>query len=97
MGGKANLVERIRERSAELGEAPVLTSILDAETTERVLSFAELDRRARAVAASLEATCAVGERGGLRPISSKQASSRNGSHRSFSAIRWRRRDAPGLR
>lgn len=40
----------------------MLTSILDAESTQRVLSFAELDRVARAVAASLQATCAVGDR-----------------------------------
>ncbi|MEO6419798.1 MAG: fatty acyl-AMP ligase [Polyangiaceae bacterium] len=62
MGADANLVERIQARSVDLGSAPVLTSIVDAESEARVMSFAELDRRARAVAAMLQTTCSVGDR-----------------------------------
>ncbi len=62
MPAASNLVDQIRARSAEQGAATVLTSVQDAGSEGRVMSFAELDRRARAVAATLQTQCSVGDR-----------------------------------
>jgi acyl-CoA synthetase (AMP-forming)/AMP-acid ligase II len=62
MAEETNIVERIRARSAELGSARVLTSVLDPAAEPRVMTFAELDRRARAVAGLLQTTCRAGDR-----------------------------------
>jgi len=56
------LVELLGHRAASQGEERVFTFLVDGEREEVHLSFAELDRQARAIAARLQARNLTGER-----------------------------------
>lgn len=56
------LVELLRQRAQFLGDERAFTFLVDGEDDEQHLSYAELDRRARAIAASLQERQLVGER-----------------------------------
>lgn len=58
----SNLVEMLRDRARERGDATAFTFLVDGEGLTRDLTFGELDRRARAVAATLQERCAPGDR-----------------------------------
>jgi len=60
--GPSNLVELLSHRAACQGEERVFTFLADGERDEAQLSFAELDRQARAIAARLQARDPAGER-----------------------------------
>ena len=60
--GPANLVELLRHRAECQPEATAFCMLLDGETEETRLSYGELDRRARAIAAWLESLDLVGQR-----------------------------------
>lgn len=56
------LVEMLRERARERGDARAFTFLVDGEGLTQDLTFGELDRQARAVAATLQECCAPGDR-----------------------------------
>ena len=58
----STLVDLLRFRSRRQPERRAYTYLVDGETEETVLTYAELDRKARAIAASLQSLCAPGER-----------------------------------
>ncbi|HLM58539.1 MAG TPA: amino acid adenylation domain-containing protein [Pyrinomonadaceae bacterium] len=57
-----SLVELLRERARHQPEFPAYTFLPDGETEEAALSYRELDRRARVIAARLQRSCPAGER-----------------------------------
>ncbi len=58
----ATLVDLLRSQSARLSEKPIYRFLLDGETEEAVMSYADLDLRARAVGALLQQQGATGQR-----------------------------------
>jgi amino acid adenylation domain-containing protein len=58
----ATLVDLLRHRSEDQSESRGYRFVVEAEAEGLVLSYAELDRRARAIAAQLQRTVAPGER-----------------------------------
>lgn len=60
--GPSNLVDLLRHRSAHLGHDRAFVYLADGENDEIHLSYRELDRQARAIAARLQAMGLVGER-----------------------------------
>src|SRR5262249_5101466 len=58
----ATLVEMLRFRARVDGERRACTLLVDGETREEHLTYAELDRRARAIAALLQASSKPGQR-----------------------------------
>jgi acyl-CoA synthetase (AMP-forming)/AMP-acid ligase II len=58
----ATLVELVRLRAAEQPLRRAFTFLVDGEAEESTLTYGELDRRARAIAAALQARGAAGER-----------------------------------
>ena len=58
----ATLVDLLRRRAAEQGDRRAYTFLVDGESEEVHVSYAELDARARAVAAHLQALRLAGER-----------------------------------
>ena len=58
----ATLVDLLRARAAEKGEDTLYTFLADGEAEEASLSYAGLDRRARAIGARLQEAGAAGER-----------------------------------
>jgi len=58
----ATLPELLRRRAAEAGDDPAYTFLGDGEEVAAELTFAELDRRSRAVASALRDAGAAGER-----------------------------------
>jgi amino acid adenylation domain-containing protein len=61
-GEPTNLVELLRRRALSQPNRVAYTFLLDGETSEVCLTFAELDLRAQAIGAWLQATGAAGER-----------------------------------
>lgn len=57
-----SLMTALQDQAQLLGDAPAITFLIDGETHEQNLSFADLDRRARAVAVHLLETCRPGDR-----------------------------------
>src|SRR5262249_37730462 len=62
MFGPPTLVELLRQRSACQGVDPAFHCLVDGESEEITLSYGELDRRARAIAAWLQSHNLQGER-----------------------------------
>jgi acyl-CoA synthetase (AMP-forming)/AMP-acid ligase II/acyl carrier protein len=60
--GFGNLVELLRTRADELAERPAYTFLIEGETEGETLSYAELERRARAIGAQLQSFLDPGER-----------------------------------
>ncbi len=60
--GVTTLVELLRKRADDLAEQPAFIFLTDGETEAGVLTYGELDHRARAIAARLQSLCAQGER-----------------------------------
>jgi len=58
----STLLHTLRERAAERGDALAFTFLVDGERREQQLTYAELDRRARAIAVQLSQTCQPGAR-----------------------------------
>src|SRR5262245_48187817 len=58
----STLVELLQRRSAEQPDRVGYTFLIDGEAREQSLTYGELDRRARAIGASLQAMRARGER-----------------------------------
>lgn len=58
----ATFVELLRDRAIRLGKSCAFTFLLDGETEGEILTYGELDRRARAIAATLQSFDARGER-----------------------------------
>src|ERR1051325_11628371 len=58
----STLVELLRWRAARQPEQIALTFLHEGETEETNLTYADLDRRARSIAARLQATGVAGER-----------------------------------
>ncbi|MBA3240912.1 MAG: AMP-binding protein, partial [Acidobacteria bacterium] len=57
-----SLVELLRLRASSHGARTAYTYLLDGEVEESSLTYGELDRKARAIAAALQSSCAPGER-----------------------------------
>lgn len=60
--GVATLVDLLRRRAGDLADQPAFTFLLDGETEVCELTYGELDRSARAIAARLQSLGARGER-----------------------------------
>ncbi|MGQ0556395.1 MAG: amino acid adenylation domain-containing protein, partial [Nitrospiraceae bacterium] len=60
--GVTTLVELLRRRADDLAEQPAFIFLTDGETEAGELTYGELDRRARAIAARLQSLCAQGAR-----------------------------------
>lgn len=60
--GPSNLVDLLRHRAAHQSNDPAFHYLVDGETDELLWSYAELDRRARAIAAWLQSLGLQGER-----------------------------------
>ncbi|HEX4643434.1 MAG TPA: AMP-binding protein, partial [Candidatus Acidoferrales bacterium] len=58
----SNLVDLLRARTAEHGSRIAFRSLSDGETEDSQITFAQLELQARAIAASLAANAAAGER-----------------------------------
>src|SRR3954469_19243460 len=58
----STLVELLRQRAAESPERLAFTFLVDADTVKETLTYGELDRRARSVAAALQSRPPRGER-----------------------------------
>ncbi len=61
-GAPSSFVDVVRRHAAAQGDAPAFTFLLDGEVESERLSYAELDRRAAAVAARLQELDMAGER-----------------------------------
>ncbi len=61
--GPSNLVDLLRHRSEHLGHERAFIYLVDGESEEMHLSYRELDLRARAIGANLQARGLAGERG----------------------------------
>ncbi|HXO21539.1 MAG TPA: AMP-binding protein, partial [Thermoanaerobaculia bacterium] len=61
-GRPSTLFDLLAGRAGEQGDARAYTFLLDGETAEAHLTYAELDRQARAIGAALQALSAKGER-----------------------------------
>ncbi|MEJ2691910.1 MAG: beta-ketoacyl synthase N-terminal-like domain-containing protein [Candidatus Thiodiazotropha sp.] len=59
--GRSTLVDLVEWRAQSQGERVAFTFLRDGEVEEAVLTFADLDQQARAIAARLQASCAPGE------------------------------------
>src|SRR6185436_4082006 len=60
--GLSRLIDVLCDRAAEAGGASAYTFLVEGEAEEASLSWADLDRRARAIAVHLRAVAAPGER-----------------------------------
>jgi acyl-CoA synthetase (AMP-forming)/AMP-acid ligase II len=58
----SSLVELLRRRALWQEARTAYTYLLDGEVEEASLTYGELDRKARAIAATLQSSCAPGER-----------------------------------
>ena len=60
--GSATLVDVLRRRAEARPAHPIYTYLVDGDQQEQVLTFAELDRRARAIASELRGRVRPGDR-----------------------------------
>ncbi|HEX4975988.1 MAG TPA: condensation domain-containing protein, partial [Pseudomonadales bacterium] len=58
----ATLIEMVQDKAARLGPSTLYTFLTDDQATSYTLSYAELDRQARCIAAQLQSMNACGER-----------------------------------
>src|SRR5687767_8294164 len=57
-----SLADLLAQRAADDPERPAYTFLVDGETEEETISYAELERRAAAIAAALRERCEHGDR-----------------------------------
>ncbi|MEP7182290.1 MAG: fatty acyl-AMP ligase, partial [Betaproteobacteria bacterium] len=62
IGGRGNLVRCLRGHAAERPDDPAFTLLADDPSRRTTMTYAQLDRRARVIAACLQETCSANQR-----------------------------------